>query len=229
MEIRNPESVIPETIDDKSAAIDYPILRSPAKQHENEIGLATILTDLMTGEKVARRQYDELLMNPDLKMFVLDLLHIRSEEHEHEKTLECILKRLQSPNAAQKPINWNEPHATAKLLKRYGSEADSATKTNGITLTPKGLGELYVTMLDRFREEEQKSVSSYEDFLVKVQQSKAALQKSNILDDAFNAVYAPLNELERKINKHLNEERVHLDVITAVKKMFSDMKSGNVY
>jgi hypothetical protein len=222
-EIRTPESVIHETIDDKNAVIDYPLIKSPAMQYENEIPTTQILNDLLTSEKVARRQYDELLMNPELKLFVLDLLHIRGEEHEHEKILECINQRLQSPNAAQKPINWNEPHATAKLLKRYAPES------NDITLTPKGLGELYVTILDRFAEEEQKFVRNYEDFLVKVQQSREALKQSKLAGDAYGEVATPLIELEIKINKHLNEERVHLDVVNAMRDMFSNMKLGNVY
>lgn len=223
IEVRSPETVIKENIGNLDAVIEYPINKSPAMQRENEVGTSNVLQDLITAEKVARRQYDELLMNPELKLFVLDLLHIRGEEHEHEKILECINQRLQSPNAAQKPINWNEPHATAKLLKRYAPES------NDITLTPKGLGELYVTILDRFAEEEQKSVRNYEDFLVKVQQSREALKQSKLAGDAYGEVATPLIELEIKINKHLNEERVHLDVVNAMRDMFSNMKLGNVY
>jgi hypothetical protein len=192
-----------------------------------------VLRELLTSEKVARRQYDETMMFslfPDLRQYQPELLYIRNDEYEHEKILECIIQRLQSPGAVPKPINWNEPHATAKLLKRYGPEAGAAMETaKGVMLTPKGLGELYVTMLDRFQEIEQKAVSSYEEFLVTVQQSKAALEKSDLPNEKYYEIVTPLNKLEQKVNKHLNEERTHLDVVNAMRDMFNRMKSGNVY
>ena len=97
-----------------------------------------------------------------------------------------------------------------------------------VTLTPQALGEFYETILDRFGEEEEKSVNSYQDLLIQVQKTKAAL--GQIQDsDTYDAVATPLNELERKINKPLNEERVHLDVIDTMQEMFSNMKLGKVY
>jgi rubrerythrin len=208
--MRNPESVLHETIDPHSAIIYFPPARSPAMQREMEMGITRILNDLVVAEKVARRQYDELLMNPNVKGFEGSLLYIRDDEYEHEKILECIIQRLGKPAAVQPPTI--KPMETTKTL----------------TLTPKGLGELYVTILDRFAEEEQKSVRNYEEFLVKVQQSKDALK--DIPDDfIYDKVAAPILELERKVNKQLNEERTHLDVVTALREMFSNMKLGNVY
>jgi predicted ATP-dependent serine protease len=104
------------------------------------------------------------------------------------------------------------------------------TSQQSVTLTPKALGEFYETILDRFGDEEEKSVNSYQELLVKVQESQAALKRAGFRTEIeYNAIAIPLNELERKINKHLNEERVHLDVIDAMQEMFSNMKLGKVY
>jgi rubrerythrin len=168
---------------------------------------------LVTAERVARRQYDELLMFPDLSKFVPDILYIRNDEHEHEEILLCMIKKLGSPAAAQ-PIM-------------------QPTSQQSVTLTPKALGEFYETILDRFGDEEEKSVNSYQELLVKVQSSTTALinarMQKNMSMESYQEAIVPLNELERKINKHLNEERVHLDVIDAMQEMFSNMKLGKVY
>jgi hypothetical protein len=149
-------------------------------------------------------------MFPDLSKFVPDILYIRNDEHEHEEILLCMIKRLGSPAAAQ-PIM-------------------QPTSQQSVTLTPKALGEFYETILDRFGDEEEKSVNSYQELLVKVQESQAALKRAGFRTEIeYNAIAIPLNELERKINKHLNEERVHLDVIDAMQEMFSNMKLGKVY
>jgi two-component SAPR family response regulator len=119
------------------------------------------------------------------------------------------------------------------MIKRLGSPAAAQpimqpTSQQSVTLTPKALGEFYETILDRFGDEEEKSVNSYQELLIQVQKSKAAL--GQIQDSVtYDQIAAPLNELERKINKHLNEERVHLDVIDAMQEMFSNMKLGKVY
>jgi len=213
LEIRSPETVIKENIGNLDAVIEYPINKSPAMQRENEVGTSKVLQDLITAEKVARRQYDELIMFPELSKFVPDLLEIRGDEHEHEKILECILQRLGSYPAAP-------PAAAPK-------------QASGVTLTPQALGEFYETILDRFGEEEEKSVNNYQDLLAKVQDSKVALSNARyqgkIPMENYNEAMVPLNELERKINKHLNEERVHLDVVDAMREMFSNMKLGKVY
>jgi hypothetical protein len=82
-------------------------------------------------------------------------------------------------------------------------------------------------MLDRFGDEEEKSVKNYQDLLVKVQETQEALKKADA--STYTQVSIPLTELERKVNKHLNEERVHLDVVDAMREMFTNMKLGNVY
>lgn len=206
-EVRNPNSVITETIG-PYGEITSPRVYSPAAQFKKTQTILSVLMELVTAERVARRQYDELLMFPDLSKFVPDILYIRNDEHEHEEILLCMIKRLGSPAAAQ-PIM-------------------QPTSQQSVTLTPKALGEFYETILDRFGDEEEKSVNSYQELLIQVQKSKAAL--GQIQDSVtYDQIAAPLNELERKINKHLNEERVHLDVIDAMQEMFSNMKLGKVY
>lgn len=206
-EVRNPNSVITENIG-SYGEITSPRVYSPAAQFKKTQTILSVLMELVTAERVARRQYDELLMFPDLSKFVPDILYIRNDEHEHEEILLCMIKRLGSPAAAQ-PIM-------------------QPTSQQSVTLTPKALGEFYETILDRFGDEEEKSVNSYQELLIQVQKSKAAL--GQIQDSVtYDQIAAPLNELERKINKHLNEERVHLDVIDAMQEMFSNMKLGKVY
>jgi rubrerythrin len=228
LEIRNPETVIAEIIGPIGEILG-PKVYSPKAQFYALLGtrpaesnysfvtesmrkqcITNVLKDLVTAEKVARRQYDELIMFPEIKGFESDLLYIRNEEHEHEKILECILQRLGKPIAQPSTI---KPMETTK----------------GLTLTPKSLGEFYVTILDRFAELEQKSVDSYGDFLLKVQQSRIALRKQGLPDDEYDKIATPLNELERKIYKHMNEEQTHLDVVNAMREMFNNMKLGNVY
>ena len=224
LELRNPETVIAETLG-FTGEINLPKVYSPKAQFlaatksriPEKTVLINVLNGLVTAEQVARRQYDELLMFPEMKPFVPDLLYIRNDEHEHEKILECIIDKLSPPPGPYK----------GEIYKN----AYEMPKQPYLALNPKALGELYVTILDRFGEEEEKSVRSYEDFLVKVQQSKAALQaewNKGLSGDAYNAIATPLNELERKVNKHLNEERVHLDVVDALREMFSGMKLGKV-
>jgi len=207
-EIRNPETVIIEKFGFDGDIVS-PKVYSPQQfmyKHAflQKEGTLQVLKDLVTAEKIARRQYDELIMFPDLKAHVLDLLYIRNDEHEHQGILECIIQKLSSPAAAQKStIKPAEP-------------------------TQKSIGELYVTMLDRFADIERNSIQSYEEFLTEIQKSKGAID--DISDDAtYHKVAAPMNELERKVNKHLNEERTHLDVINAMREMFSNMQLGNVY
>ena len=216
-EVRNPNSVITENIG-PYGEITSPRVYSPAAQFKKTQTILSVLMELVTAERVARRQYDELLMFPDLSKFVPDILYIRNDEHEHEEILLCMIKRLGSPAAAQ-PIM-------------------QPTSQQTVTLTPKALGEFYETILDRFGDEEEKSVNNYQELLVKVLQSKQALfdqynkrtsTKWGMSTDTYNALVTPLNELEQKINKHLNEERVHLDVIDAMQEMFSNMKLGKVY
>ena len=173
----------------------------------------------MNAEQVARRQYDELISFPEMTPFVPDLLYIRNDEHEHEKIIECIIDRLTYPRAPAVQPKERE------ILPPWVTKP-SDFKTHHFT---KQIGEMYETILDRFGDEEDKSVRSYEDLLVKVQQSIEALKKANLAGDAYTSVATPLLELERKVNKHLNEERVHLDVIDAMQEMFSNMKLGNVY
>jgi rubrerythrin len=213
IEVRSPETVIKENIGNLDAVIEYPINKSPAMQRENEVGTSNVLQDLITAEKVARRQYDELIMFPELSKFVTDLLYIRNDEHEHEKILECIIQRLGNSPTAQ-------PITQPKQASR-------------VTLTPQALGEFYETILDRFGDEEEKSVNSYQELLAQVQDSKVALSNARYQGKTpmknYSEAMVPLNELERKINKHLNEERVHLDVIDAMQEMFSNMKLGKVY
>ena len=212
VEVRNPNSVIQETIG-PYGEITSPRVYSPAAQFKKTQSALGVLMELVTAEKVARRQYDELLMIPELTRFVPDLLEIRGDEHEHEKILECILQKLGSSPAAQ--------------------PAAAQPTRQAVTLTPQALGEFYETILDRFGEEEEKSVNSYQDLLAKVQDSKVALSNARyqgkIPMENYNEAMVPLNELERKINKHLNEERVHLDVVDAMREMFSNMKLGKVY
>ena len=211
-EVRNPNSVITETIG-PYGEITSPRVYSPAAQFKKTQTILSVLMELVTAERVARRQYDELLMFPDLSKFVPDILYIRNDEHEHEEILLCMIKRLGSPAAAQ-PIM-------------------QPTSQQSVTLTPKALGEFYETILDRFGDEEEKSVNSYQELLVKVQSSTTALinarMQKNMSMESYQEAIVPLNELERKINKHLNEERVHLDVIDAMQEMFSNMKLGKVY
>ena len=211
-EVRNPNSVITETIG-PYGEITSPRVYSPAAQFKKTQTILSVLMELVTAERVARRQYDELLMFPDLSKFVPDILYIRNDEHEHEEILLCMIKKLGSPAAAQ-PIM-------------------QPTSQQSVTLTPKALGEFYETILDRFGDEEEKSVNSYQELLVKVQSSTTALinarMQKNMSMESYQEAIVPLNELERKINKHLNEERVHLDVIDAMQEMFSNMKLGKVY
>ena len=211
-EVRNPNSVITENIG-PYGEITSPRVYSPAAQFKKTQTILSVLMELVTAERVARRQYDELLMFPDLSKFVPDILYIRNDEHEHEEILLCMIKRLGSPAAAQ-PIM-------------------QPTSQQSVTLTPKALGEFYETILDRFGDEEEKSVNSYQELLVKVQSSTTALinarMQKNMSMESYQEAIVPLNELERKINKHLNEERVHLDVIDAMQEMFSNMKLGKVY
>ena len=211
-EVRNPNSVITENIG-PYGEITSPRVYSPAAQFKKTQTILSVLMELVTAERVARRQYDELLMFPDLSKFVPDILYIRNDEHEHEEILLCMIKKLGSPAAAQ-PIM-------------------QPTSQQSVTLTPKALGEFYETILDRFGDEEEKSVNSYQELLVKVQSSTTALinarMQKNMSMESYQEAIVPLNELERKINKHLNEERVHLDVIDAMQEMFSNMKLGKVY
>lgn len=206
-ELRNPETVISEIIGLHGEIIKPKVL-SPASQLKGNQTIPSILGDLIIAEKVARRQYDELVMFPELSKFIPDLLYIRNDEKEHEKILECIQNRLlgSAQPAAAKPTQL---------------------PTKSITLTPKTIGELYETMLDRFGDEEEKSVKNYQDLLVKVQETQEALKKADA--STYTQVSIPLTELERKVNKHLNEERVHLDVVDAMREMFTNMKLGNVY
>jgi len=247
LELSSPDTVIKESIDSKSAVIEYPIIKSPAMQNENEIPIFNIIQDLITAEKVARRQYDELIMNSAVKNFTSDLLYIRNDEHEHEKILECILSRVlgsAQPAAARTSRQiWKCPICEEEFRDLTTKEAQDLhiklchptrqPTQKSLTLTPKTIGELYETMLDRFGDEEEKSVKNYEEFLVKVQESKKTLEEAwrnqKVATDTFNETMTPLNELERKVNKHLNEERVHLDVIDAMREMFTNMKLGNVY
>jgi rubrerythrin len=192
-------------------------------QYENEIPTTQILNDLLTSEKVARRQYDELLMFPEIKGFESDLLYIRNDEHEHEKILECILQRI-GPGAATVNLSRLFTPKEREILPTWVTKPSDF---KALHLT-KQLGEMYEVILDRFGDEEDKAVRSYEDLLVKVQQSIEALKKSDLAGDAYTSVATPLMELERKVNKHLNEERVHLDVVDALREMFSGMKLGKV-
>lgn len=214
VEVRNPNSVIQETIG-PYGEITSPRVYSPAAQFKKTQSALGVLMELVTAEKVARRQYDELFMLPQLSKFVPDLLYIRNDEHEHEEILLCIIKRLGNPIAAQ-------PAAQPK-------QASGAT----LTLTPKALGELYETILDRFGEEEEKSVNSYQELLAKVIESDQALtnalKEGTISDEGYDAVVTPIRVLLQKINKHLNEERVHLNVIDSLQEMFSNMKLGKAF
>jgi rubrerythrin len=240
LEIRNPETVIAEIIGPIGEILG-PKVYSPKAQFYALLGtrpaesnysfvtesmrkqcITNVLKDLVTAEKVARRQYDELIMFPEIKGFESDLLYIRNEEHEHEKILECIIQRL-----------GNQPTPTQYIKGPTYTAAELRAQQKGILFTPKALGEIYETILDRFGEEEEKSVKNYEEFLVKVQQSnealETALKKGTISEDGYNAVVYPLRSLQQKVNKHLNEERVHLDVVDALRAMFSNMKLGTVY
>jgi rubrerythrin len=216
LEIRNPNSVITESLG-PYGEITSPKVYSPAAQFKKTQTTLSVLMELVTAEKIARRQYDELIMFPELSKFVPDLLYIRNDEHEHEEILLCIIKRLGNIPATQ--------------------PAAAQPTRQAVTLTPQALGEFYETILDRFGDEEEKSVNSYQELLVKVQQSQEALRNwahrtpvgTKFDTDAYNEIAIPLNELEQKVNKHLNEERVHLDVIDAMQEMFSNMKLGKVY
>ena len=268
LEARSPETVITETFG-YAGEILSPKIFSPKAQISiyrlpRQISIKKILDDLVISEKVARRQYDELLMFPEMTPFTQDLMHIRGDEYEHEKILECInsklslnqyspgvqniLKKLEQPVELPKVKfegkTWFFDKQLSQLrnitnpndyLDLNEEEVETLTqKTAGnITLTPKAVGELYATMLGRFKEMEQKSVSNYEEFLVKVQETEEALNKQydnmQLSDDQYRAIMAPLNSLKGKVNKHLNEERVHLDVVDAMRDMFNSMKLGNVY
>ena len=101
---------------------------------------------------------------------------------------------------------------TAKARKFPAAQPAAAQPTRqAVTLTPKALGEFYETILDRFGEEEEKSVNNYQEFLVKVQQSnealETALKKGAISDEDYNAVVTPLRSLQQKINKHLKTKK----------------------
>ena len=81
--------------------------------------------------------------------------------------------------------------------------------------TPKQLKDLYLTILDRFAEEETKGVGEYEQLLDKVNQSiTAAAQAGNAQEVAI-----PLIQMRRQINRILQEERTHLDAINVLKEM----------
>jgi len=92
-EIRNPEQVVKETVGHLGNIIS-PEAYSPKQLHEINTNILTILSSLEIAERVARRQYDELLMFPELKEFVPDILGIRNDEQEHEEIIACIRHRI---------------------------------------------------------------------------------------------------------------------------------------
>jgi len=238
-EILNPDMVIQESFG-FDGQIVHPRVYSP-KQLEYKTTLLNkeltlrVLRELVTAEKVARRQYDETMLFslfPNLRPFEPELRYIRNDEKEHELILECIIQRLTNmrPVVAEQVLKHLEiREATQKEI----AEGLASKQPTAVLLTKKGLGEMYETILDRFGDEEEKSVHSYEDFIVKIQDNTRSLtvawQQGKITTEVYNETMTPINELHRKINKHLNEERVYLDVVDAMQEMFSNMKLGKVY
>jgi hypothetical protein len=100
-EIRNPETRVTEQIG-FSGQILVPSVYSPKKQFEacsksrvpEKQCVLNVLSSLEISERVAMRQYDELLMFPELKEFVPDILGIRNDEQEHEEIIACIRHRI---------------------------------------------------------------------------------------------------------------------------------------
>lgn len=213
-EVRNPNSVITENIG-PYGEITSPRVYSPAAQFKKTQTILSVLMELVTAERVARRQYDELIMFPELSKFVPDILYIRNDEKEHELILDCIIQRLTNP--------------TGQVTVANPLPQTSPKEISGVFLTKKQIGEAYETILDRFAAEEEKSVKNYEEFLVEVHQTGDALVKSSLTGDTYSEIATPLNELEQKIRKHLSEEKVHLDVVNALADMFENMKVGNLY
>jgi hypothetical protein len=97
-EIRNPEQVISEKFGFEGDIISPKVYSPNEFMYRHSVtekeGTLLVLRELETAEKVARRQYDELLMFSELKEFIKDIIGIRNDEQEHEEILACIRHRL---------------------------------------------------------------------------------------------------------------------------------------
>jgi hypothetical protein len=153
---------------------------------------------LVTAEKVARRQYDEVLIFNLLKPYVEDLTYIRNDEYEHQTILECIVRRLTAGSAAAP------------------SPVVVPAKLEGVTVTSQTVKDIYLTILDRFGQEEQNGIKNYGDLLQKVKESLMLVEPGTDAE-------MPLIEMRRKITKILTEEKIHLDTIDALKQMVKAM------
>jgi len=84
-----------------------------------------------------------------------------------------------------------------------------------ISISRKTLKDMYLTILDRFAEEETKGLEEYEGLLNKINQTIEESAKAGNAGE----VTIPLIQMRRQINRILQEERTHLDAINALKDM----------
>ena len=186
--------------------IQTPKVYSPREQFKvcsrsrapDKVCVLNVLKELVTAEKVARRQYDEVLIFNLLKPYVEDLTYIRNDEYEHQVILECIIRRLTAGSAAAP------------------SPVVVPAKLEGVTVTSQTVKDIYLTILDRFGQEEQNGIKNYGDLLQKVKESLMLVEPGTDAE-------MPLIEMRRKITKILTEEKIHLDTIDALKQMVKAM------
>jgi hypothetical protein len=226
-EIRNPELVTPETFG-LTGDILFPKNYSPKRQFlsctrsripENQC-LRNVMNALMTAEKVARRQYDELLLFPEIKGYEKDVVGIRNDEQEHEFILQCILARITGTAPATKGnISIEEYEEAGKLAKKqfYESKKEtwlsqSAAQGQSIQLDRQKIRELYSVILDRFAQGESEDIAEYTKLLADVNQGLGNVKE----EDGSNVT---LVQLHRTISRILAEKKGQLDIINAVKQM----------
>jgi small-conductance mechanosensitive channel len=89
--------------------------------------------------------------------------------------------------------------------------------------TPENLKQTYITILDRFKNEESKSIKEYSELLLKINESIAAIQQANI--PALDVTLIILQDAQRKINRIIQEEQIHLDALNAIREEFTTIPS----
>lgn len=132
--------------------------------------------------------------------------YISHMEQEHPAVVGKELARTTTDQKPQNPIDWNKPGGTARLLERYGPKETHLPQHVG---TPH-ITAIYLTVLDRFKDEEEKGIRQYETLLSQITHSlQVSPEEEHVI----------LIELQRKINRILQEEKTHLEAINSLKEM----------
>jgi hypothetical protein len=203
LEISNPPMVIYEILG-LNGEVEQPPTHSPRAlfQHytrnrlPEKLSVINVLKDLEIAEKVARRQYDEILSFPLLKPYIPDITHIRNDEYEHMIILGCIVNQLINPG---------------------GSAAAAAPQNQKIDAsTPQAVKNHFFTALEHFDVEEQSGIKDYADLLQSVNDTLKILAPGSPAE-------IPLIEIRRKIMGIVDEEQRHVDTIKALKALVSEI------